>query len=306
MNSDIYENYVIGVFREGSLTKAAEKLGISQPALSSGLTSLEKKLGFRIFNRSVTPVTLTPEGEIYLSYIRRKKALAADFETQIEACKGQRDNHVSIGAPVVYAESLVARAVCALLRKNPACSVSVRTASLNRLIEMTADGELDCFISTSGDLPAAFIKEEIKQEQIFLCVPGNDRINGLLKKEGRGFVRGADFALLADTEFILLEEDQPIRRLTDSFLKENGITLRSRVTVNQVSTAVDLACRGLGCCFASEDALGRLDAEEKLCVYTLPELALSRRIYAVYHGDFFHPRACADLIGCLVHGDEHL
>ena len=83
MNESIYENYIWHITREGSLTKAAEKIGISQPALSSGLSSLEKKLGFRIFDRSVNPVQLTAEGKIYFDYLKQKNALTANFETRI-------------------------------------------------------------------------------------------------------------------------------------------------------------------------------------------------------------------------------
>lgn len=54
----------------GSFTKAAEKLFITQPALSSYISKLEEELGVRLFDRSVTPLGLTYAGEKYLAYAR--------------------------------------------------------------------------------------------------------------------------------------------------------------------------------------------------------------------------------------------
>ena len=296
MDNSIYENYVRQVVSEGSLTGAAEKIGITQPALSSGLKALEKKIGIRIFNRNLTPVTLTEEGQIYFDYIKRKNALASDFEARIDACKKDRDFHVIIGSPVVYSEYTVSRAVCRLLEVHPEYSISIRTASLNRLIESASDGKLDCFISTSDKLPEEFILQEIKRERICLCVPKDRQINLVLKKiqHDQGVI--TDLTCLTEENFILLEKDQPIRLLLDPYLAKQGITLKSNVSVNQVSTSVDLASMGLGCCFASEDALFQPSIRDRLCVYSLPETVFSRPIYAVRHREFYQTRACRDLI----------
>ncbi len=85
MNRQIYDNYVLQVARHGSLTNAAKALKISQPALRQGLNSLEKELGFKIFNRRVTPTAFTPEGEIYHRHIRRTEVINAGFEKESRA-----------------------------------------------------------------------------------------------------------------------------------------------------------------------------------------------------------------------------
>lgn len=299
MNDGAYEKYVRQVAKDGSLTKAAEKIGVSQPALSSGLTALEKKLGFAVFDRSQSPVVLTEAGKIYLDFINRKKSLTADFQTRIEACLSDRDFRAAIGSPVVYSESIVSKAVYQLLTAHPEYSVSIRTAPLKRLIEMTEDGELDCFISTRPDLPEYFLREPVKPEHIYLCVPAAFPVNGLLKKNCGDKLSFADFRLLQTERFILLEPDQPIRMLLDEFLAKEDIVLKENVCVNQVSSAVNLAVMGLGCCFASEDALSDHSVREKLCVYSLPEDASGRWIYVVSHRDHYRSRAAAELMSFL-------
>ncbi len=73
--------YVIGITEHGSLNKAAEKLYISQPSLTSTIHDLEDELGIKIFNRNSRGVTLTQEGEDFLS---SAKELYLNYETVME------------------------------------------------------------------------------------------------------------------------------------------------------------------------------------------------------------------------------
>ncbi|MBO7702944.1 MAG: LysR family transcriptional regulator, partial [Solobacterium sp.] len=62
--------YAIVIAETGSLNKAAEKLYLSQPSLTSAVQELEKSIGITIFNRSGRGVTLTNEGREFLEYAR--------------------------------------------------------------------------------------------------------------------------------------------------------------------------------------------------------------------------------------------
>jgi DNA-binding transcriptional LysR family regulator len=61
--------YAYEVYKKGSFTKAARSLYISQPSLSAAISRLEAELGFRIFDRTTIPCSLTPEGRIYIESI---------------------------------------------------------------------------------------------------------------------------------------------------------------------------------------------------------------------------------------------
>lgn len=62
-------SYAYQVYKNGSFTNAAKTLYISQPSLSAAISRLEKDLGFRIFDRSTIPCSLTAEGRIYIESI---------------------------------------------------------------------------------------------------------------------------------------------------------------------------------------------------------------------------------------------
>lgn len=299
MDRRVYNRYVMQIAEQGSLTKAATVLGISQPALSSGLTNLEKELGYKIFNRKTVPITFTLEGKLYFEYIKRLQVLSDDLQRRIESLREASDGKVAIGGPVAYIESVVTDAVMELRKKNPNYKVSVKCSPLSELIEMATKGEIDCFISTRDILPEKFEKQLIRQEKIYLCVPRNNPLNETLAEYQTVPGRAGscfDYSLLDGEEFIFLEEGQPLQIQAEEFFKENRIRPTNTVVVNQVSTAVNMAIKGEGICFASEAALeGNIDLSS-VSIYGLPSTISGRNIYVAYDKELFLSNACRELI----------
>ncbi len=82
--------YILAVAELKSFSKAAQRLYVTQPSLSQYIIKTERKLGFAIFDRSVSPVSLTPEGEIFVEYAKRFKALEKNMEKEISRIKNER------------------------------------------------------------------------------------------------------------------------------------------------------------------------------------------------------------------------
>ena len=79
MKNRNYE-YVNTVYQEGSFSKAAQKLFVSQPALSASIKKIETELyGIPLFNRGVNPITLTPAGQFYLESMRKIAAIEEEI-----------------------------------------------------------------------------------------------------------------------------------------------------------------------------------------------------------------------------------
>lgn len=303
MDRRVYDNYVIQIVKHGNLSKAALYLGISQPALSSGLNALESELGFRIFNRKRVPITFTAEGEIYYDYINKMQVLSDDFQQRLTSYREEVGCKVTIGGPVAYVESMVTDAIIKLRKKNSEYHVAIKCSPLSELIDMASKGEVNCFISTSEDIPANFEKQLIKKEKVYLCIPRNNTINEKLAdyivrpgEDGLMF----DFSLLDGEEFIFLQEGQPLREQMEAFFLENGIVAENKVVVNQVSTAVNMAIKGEGICMASEFALEGNVNLDSVCIYSLPDSISGRNIYIAYNKELFMPVACENLIDILV------
>lgn len=89
--------YVIAMSKENSLNEAAKKLYISQPSLSAALHSLEEEIGFNIFLRSNTGISLTAKGEEFLGYARSVVEPYDILDARyIQKTEGKRSFHVSM------------------------------------------------------------------------------------------------------------------------------------------------------------------------------------------------------------------
>lgn len=304
MDIELYNKYIVCVYENGSLTKAAKKLGISQPALSSGLSNMEKRLGFKLFNRKSSPLQPTKEGEVYLDYLNKQKRITEDYQRKIQDICNAAENKVVVGGPGVYVESLIAQAAVNLHKEYPSCKVMIKNAAVPELIEKTRKGDVDCFVSTSDDLPEGFSKKKIKKERIYLCIPGDWGINDFLKgyrisvgEKGKAF----DYRILDGLEFIFLEEQQPLQKEMRGFFSANGIVPQNYLTVNQVPVGVNLCAHGAGILFASEEALISSGYVEKLCIYALPDSISGRDIYIAYEEERYMSCVCQKLIEILQH-----
>jgi LysR family transcriptional regulator, benzoate and cis,cis-muconate-responsive activator of ben and cat genes len=81
--------YFVALADTLNFTKAAEKLGIAQPSLTRQIQDLEREFGFDLFDRSKKQVTLTPEGEFFLSGAKRLVNLASEVSASIRDLKKQ-------------------------------------------------------------------------------------------------------------------------------------------------------------------------------------------------------------------------
>ena len=307
MDAELYNRYIICAYECGGLTKAAEKLGITQPALSAGLGSMEKRLGFKIFNRRSIPMQLTAEGEIYMDYLYRNEKLREDYKKKIADLNGKVNEKLIIGGPVAYVESLLADAVVKFHAENPECKICIKNAPMPELVHMVKKGQVDCFISTSDKVDEGIKQVPIRKEKIYLCVPKAWEINEALKKAISSDKKAEwtlDYNLLDGQEYIFLEENQPLQRETMRFFKKYNIRPKNSICVNQVSAGLRLASRGIGIVFASDDALAGNGENEDLCIYPLEQSIFGRKIYFAYDGERYMSYRCHKLMKLLQEGNK--
>ena len=297
-----YDNYIFQIVATGSLTKAAEVLGISQPALSLGLNKLEKELGFKIFNRKTVPLSFTKEGQIYYDYIQRSRILQEDFALRISSLQKSYNSKVVIGGPEVYIGGLVSTVVNTLLALHPHYLVGMKSASIGQLIELAANREIDCFISTTDRLPANLVKIPFRKEKIYLCVPKSNPLNMRLKpyevKSGKP-MKLMDFSCLDGKEFVFLEEWQPLQKRLLSLFKQLAIKPVNRIVVNQVSSLLNMSVASGNLCIASEVALNSSGIENQFCLYWLPDTVSSRMLYVAYDKVLYVSEATQEFIKLL-------
>lgn len=307
MGIELENQFILVTYQSGALTKAAQVLGVSQPALSMRISKVEEKLGFAIFNRKVTPIELTKEGSLYLEYLKQQEILIRDYTRRLEELEDSENRQLAIGGPAVYMETIIADNIAKLHKRYPKCNVQIKNASLPELIHQANEGLIDCFISTSDDLPENFETVKVKKERLYLCIPADWEVNEQIKEyqilPGSGG-ECFDYHKLDGMDFISMEESQPLQKELRRFFKNYRIQPHNSVQVNQVTTGIKLASLGEGIFLACEDAISNCRNSEKIAVYPLPDDFSGRQIYVAYHKSHYLSKACQELIGFLQEMNE--
>ena len=172
MELRVLRNFLM-VAREGTLTRAAERLFLSQPALSKQLRELEEELGCTLFVRGARHLTLTPEGHLLRTRAEEILALAERARTELSAGEALAGT-LAIGAGETPAMRQIARAAQLLRAQHPAVRFSLHSGNAQDVAARLEHG-LDDF----GLLIAPF---ELTRYD-FLRLPEPDRWGLLLRKD---------------------------------------------------------------------------------------------------------------------------
>lgn len=123
---------------EGSLTRAAQGLGLSLPAVVRSLAAYEAELGVRLFHRTTRRIMLTEDGKQHLANCRQVLTALEESEAQLSAGAREAAGHLTITAPVLFGQMHVSPSVTRFLHKHPKMRCSVLL--LDRIANLVDEG----------------------------------------------------------------------------------------------------------------------------------------------------------------------
>lgn len=135
--------YVVCVAEEGRFTRAAARLHVAQPSISSSVAALEQELGAPLFHRERSEVTLTGAGEVFLPWARQ---ILADCEAGAAAVRdllGLRRGRLAIGATPSLTTNLLPPVFARFHTDHPGVELTVREAGSQDLVDGLGRGEMD-------------------------------------------------------------------------------------------------------------------------------------------------------------------
>lgn len=143
---------LVAVVELRSFTKAAASLGVTQPAVSAQIKRLQFLLGGELFDRSTQALTLTPHGEMVVSYARR--LLSINDQIVDLGDPGRRTELViRVGAPGDFVASSLSRTLARFREQMPGVRFSVRMGSYEPLIRELRQGDIDLVVCLSAAPP---------------------------------------------------------------------------------------------------------------------------------------------------------
>ena len=145
----------------GNISKAADKLFISQPAISKSISNLEKGLGVTLFSRTSKGVTLTEEGEILYQHIGNAFESINQAEDEIKKIHELGIGQLKIGVSTSLCKHILLDYLKDFIDENPHIKVTIRCHSTKNTLNLLAEGKIDLGLICETDIPKGFTYKEL-------------------------------------------------------------------------------------------------------------------------------------------------
>ncbi|WP_393085421.1 LysR family transcriptional regulator [Streptomyces sp. LN704] len=262
---------LLAVARLGSLGRAARELGITQPAASSRIRSMERQLGVALVDRSPRGSRLTDAGALVTDWARRVVEAAEAFDAGAQALRDRRDSRLRVAASMTIAEYLLPGWLIALRGQRPDTAVSLLAGNSTAVAERLLTGEADLGFVEGLSVPAGLDSAVIAHDRlIVVTAPGHPWARRRAPLEGPE---------LAATPLILREEGSGTRQVLDVAL---GGLARPLIELSSTTAVKAAAVSGAGPAVLSELALGEELSTHRLVSVPLSGVELRRALRAVW------------------------
>ena len=139
--------YVLALADHGSFARAAAALGLSQPALSRSIQSVEREVGSHLFVRTASGVEPTDSGRVLIARIRQIVQLTEDLDRDVTSERGLQSGHVHVGAGPYPAQSMLADALARFVAAYPRVVVRVMMRDWDELLRRLRAREIEFFVA---------------------------------------------------------------------------------------------------------------------------------------------------------------
>ncbi|MEU6808695.1 LysR family transcriptional regulator [Streptomyces sp. NPDC046831] len=262
---------LLAVARLGSLGGAARELGITQPAASSRIRSMERQLGVALVDRSPRGSRLTDAGALVTDWARRVVEAAEAFDAGAQALRDRRDSRLRVAASMTIAEYLMPGWLIALRARRPDTAVSLLAGNSAVVAQRLFADEADLGFVEGLTVPSGLDTAVVARDRlVVVTAPGHPwarRRRPLAAEE------------LAATPLILREEGSGTRQVLDTAL---GGLARPLIEVSSTTAVKASAVSGAGPAVLSELAVGEELSLRRLVRIPVHGVTLKRDLRAVW------------------------
>ena len=258
----------------GTVTRAAEELGLTQPAVSNQLARLEGELAQRLFDRTPQGMQLTAAGELLRGYVEGALGRLADGRAAVAELAGLESGSLRVGGGATATTYLLPALLGSYHARYPEIRLFVREEGSQAVTEAVATGELDLGIVTLPVRSPAhppLVVEPWVNDELVLIAPRRSR---LAKQHAFAWPD------LEAEPLVLFQAGSSVRSLIDRRLAAAGIAVQIVMELRSIESIKQMVRQGIGAAFVSRFAL-----ERRARALPCRERPLNRQLALVYRQD---------------------
>jgi len=254
VNLELYR-FFCEVAKTGNVTKAADRLCVTQSAVSQAIKQLEERLDEKLFDRNARGMQLTPEGKVLFSYASNAVSLIESAQEKLINIKNLREGEIKIGASDTICSILFLRMLKKFNAEHPGIHILIVDSSTGQSIDLIKSGAVDLSFVT---LPI----EDDPAIEIIPIMPIHDC-----------FVAGEKYASLINVKMhikdlenyplLMIEKNSNSRKQTDRFFAKHNLEIKPAIEFASLGLLPKFAKEGLGIAVTiREDVQDMLDSGE--------------------------------------------
>lgn len=283
------QKYVCALAQYQNLTRAAEKLFISQPALSMFISKLETRLGVPLFQRRNGRFFLAYAGERYVCQAQKMLEAEKEFLQELEHLVSRRAGRLRIGASVRRSPWLIPPVIAQLREENPMVEVELREGPIADLNDLMDHCELDFMVVSRSDVREDMDYQVLFQDKFLLMVPQIHPLNEQAEYVPGKKYRHINAACLEGQTVFVHGQWTSNRQTEEKILQRSGVKPARTPVIRGTETTLQMVAEGLGLGFIRESYARNLTYCKPVNFYTIGDEDCSVDVVACYRPDLEQP-----------------
>lgn len=274
-----YEHYKIfcKIVECQSISKAANQLYVSQPAVSLAIKQLETTLNVKLFFRTQRGVTMTTEGRMLYNYVKQGCNIINSGEEKLKELSALQAGEINIGASDMTLKFFLLPFIEKFHRDFPLVKIKITNATTPETLQHLKEGLIDFgVVSEPVDLKSSSFKFKSVKSVRDILIAG-ENFNELRLKES------VDCRELIKYPFIMLEKGTSTRQYIENYFKENNVEITPEIELATSDLVGEFIRRGMGIGFILEDFVTEYLKTGVLFNINLTRELQPRNFYIVTH-----------------------
>lgn len=294
--------YVLVLAREGSFSKAADTLGITQPSLSQYIKKIEKEQGLELFDRTAGNVRVTDAGRVYIDAGRKILDLEKQMERRFEDLSAHRSGSIVVGVSPHRCIHLMPEIVKRFQKLYPGMHLVIEERAGASLLDDAEQGLFDICIANLPVDEKIFKCQLMMEEEVLLAVNTEMDLYKKLKPssvriEGRKYP-AVDLTMLSEERFVTLAESQAMQKVLNDICVDAGFQVQTAVECRTIETQFAMVRAGIGAALVPS-GISYFSNADKVTFFSLIQSVPYRDMAVIYRKGQYLSKAVKDLIQIL-------
>lgn len=233
------------IIETGSIIAASRRLFVSQPSLSQYVKRLEEEYEITIFNRQVTPWTLTQEGQELLEAQRRIDEIERECRQRFADRKNLKIGEIRIASTAYRTATLLNPVLSHFKKENPGIVVRIEEGNTTEVLGLIEAGHADCGVVISSMIPPTLDHVHIYSEEVLIGLPGEHPYVKSNPKPAKRF-DPLPLEKISDTPFIIMKNGQAFHEYFYNLCRDNHVEPLITLETQSILTVPALISTGIG------------------------------------------------------------